>query len=157
MYNTWSKYDIETEGIFIAYASIHGGTAEVAHKMAELLREKGAPKVSVADLSRDDMAEAVEDAFRMSNLVLAASSYDAGIFPPMNDFLHHLQDKSFQNRRVALIENGSWAPVAGKLMYAKMKDLKDIDVIEPIITIRGRMKSSDIALLEGLAEVILDK
>ena len=157
LYNTWSNYEPETDGVFIAYASIHGNTAEAANKLAEILREKGAVKVSVTDLSRCDMAEAVEDAFRMSNLVLAASSYDAGIFPPMNDFLHHLQDKSFQNRRVALIENGSWAPVAGKLMYAKMKDLKDIDVIEPIITIRGRMKSSDIALLEGLAEVILDK
>lgn len=157
LYNTWSNYEPETDGVFIAYASIHGNTAEAANKLAEILREKGAVKVSITDLSRCDMAEAVEDAFRMSNLVLAASSYDAGIFPPMNDFLHHLQDKSFQNRRVALIENGSWAPVAGKLMYAKMKDLKDIDVIEPIITIRGRMKSSDIALLEGLAEVILDK
>ena len=157
LYNTWSNYEPETDGVFIAYASIHGNTAEAANKLAEILREKGAVKVSGTDLSRCDMAEAVEDAFRMSNLVLAASSYDAGIFPPMNDFLHHLQDKSFQNRRVALIENGSWAPVAGKLMYAKMKDLKDIDVIEPIITIRGRMKSSDIALLEGLAEVILDK
>ena len=157
LYNTWSNYEPETDGVFIAYASIHGNTADAANKLAEILREKGAVKVSVTDLSRCDMAEAVEDAFRMSNLVLAASSYDAGIFPPMNDFLHHLQDKSFQNRRVALIENGSWAPVAGKLMYAKMKDLKDIDVIEPIITIRGRMKSSDIALLEGLAEVILDK
>lgn len=157
LYNTWSNYEPETDGVFIAYASIHGNTAEAANKLAEILREKGAVKVSVTDLSRCDMAEAVEDAFRMSNLVLAASSYDAGIFPPMNDFLHHLQDKSFQNRRVALIENGSWAPVAGKLMYAKMKDLKDIDIIEPIITIRGRMKSSDIALLEGLAEVILDK
>lgn len=157
LYNTWSNYEPETDGVFIAYASIHGNTAEAANKLAEILREKGAVKVSVTDLSRCDMAEAIEDAFRMSNLVLAASSYDAGIFPPMNDFLHHLQDKSFQNRRVALIENGSWAPVAGKLMYAKMKDLKDIDVIEPIITIRGRMKSSDIALLEGLAEVILDK
>ena len=157
LYNTWSNYEPETDGVFIAYASIHGNTAEAANKLAEILREKGAVKVSVTDLSRCDMAEAVEDAFRMSNLVLAASSYDAGIFPPMNDFLHHLQDKSFQNRRVALMETGSWAPVAGKLMYAKMKDLKDIDVIEPIITIRGRMKSSDIALLEGLAEVILDK
>lgn len=157
LYNTWSNYEPETDGVFIAYASIHGNTAEAANKLAEILREKGAAKVSVADLSRCDMAEAVEDAFRMSNVVLAASSYDAGIFPPMNDFLHHLQDKSFQNRRVALIENGSWAPIAGKLMYAKMKEFKDVDVIEPIITIRGRMKSSDIALLEGLAEVILDK
>ena len=110
LYNTWSNYEPETDGVFIAYASIHGNTAEAANKLAEILREKGAVKVSVTDLSRCDMAEAVEDAFRMSNLVLAASSYDAGIFPPMNDFLHHLQDKSFQNRRVALIETGSWAP-----------------------------------------------
>ena len=157
LYNTWSSYGIESEGTLICYTSVYGNTKKAVELLADELKANGCPKVVINDLARCDMAEAVEDAFRMSNLVLAASSYDAGIFPPMNDFLHHLQDKSFQNRRVALIENGSWAPVAGKLMYAKMKDLKDIDVIEPIITIRGRMKSSDIALLEGLAEVILDK
>ena len=157
LYDTWSNYEPETEGVFIAFASIHGNTGEAANKLAEILREKGAKKVSVADLSRCDMAEAVEDAFKMSELVLAAASYDAGIFPPMNDFIHHLQDKSYQNRRVAFIENGSWAPVAGKLMRAKMEGLKDISFIDPLVTIRGRMKKTDEAQLSMLADAILNK
>ena len=121
------------------------------------MREKGVEKVSVADLSRCDMAEAVEDAFKMSTLVLASASYDAGIFPPMNDFIHHLQDKSYQNRRVAFVENGSWAPVAGKLMRAKMDGLKDINFVEPLVTIRGKMKKADVAQLSRLADAILNK
>ncbi len=156
LYNTWSNYEPETDGVFIAYASIHGGTAEVAHKLADILREKGVEHVTITDLSRCDMAEAVEDAFKMSNMVLAAASYDAGIFPPMNDFLHHLQDKSFQNRRVAIIENGSWAPVAGRLMRGIMQNLKDISIIEPMITIKGRMKTVDVPLLAGLADAIIN-
>ena len=156
LYNTWSNYEPETDGVFIAYASIHGGTAEAAHKLGEILKEKGVEKVSVMDLSRCDMAEAVEDAFKMSKMVLAATSYDAGIFPPMNDFLHHLQDKNFQNRRVAIIENGSWAPVAGKLMCAAMQKLKDIEIVDPIVTIRGRMKTADVAQLERLADMLLN-
>lgn len=157
LYKTWSDYMPETDGVFIAYASIHGNTAEAACKMAEILREKGVENVTVTDLSRCDMAEAVEDAFRMSRIVLAASSYDAGIFPPMNDFLHHLQDKNFQNRRVAFIENGSWAPVAGKLMYAEMQKMKDIEMVEPIITIRGKMKKTDVPQLDRLADILLNK
>lgn len=156
LYDIWSDYRPETDGIFIAYASIHGNTAEAARKLADMLKDKGAKEVSIMDLSRCDMAEAVSEAFRMGTVVLAASSYDAGIFPPMNDFLHHLQDKNYQSRRVAIIENGSWASVAGKLMYAAMQNMKDIDVIEPIITIRGRMKKADAALLEGLADIILN-
>lgn len=156
LYNTWSNYEPETDGVFIAYASIHGGTAEAAHKLGEILKEKGVEKVSVMDLSRCDMAEAVEDAFKMSKMVLAAASYDAGIFPPMNDFLHHLQDKNFQNRRVAIIENGSWAPVAGKLMCAAMQKLKDIEIVESIVTIRGRMKTADVPQLELLADMLLN-
>lgn len=156
LYNTWSNYEPETEGVFIAYASIHGGTAEAAHKLAEILKEKGVQKVSIMDLSRCDMAEAVEDAFKMSRMVLAAASYDAGIFPPMNDFLHHLQDKNFQNRRVAIVENGSWAPVAGKLMCGVMQKLKDIEIVETIVTIRGRMKASDVPQLERLADMLLN-
>lgn len=155
LYDIWSDYRPEVEGVFVAYASIHGNTAAAAHKLADILREKGAKKVSVADLSRDDMAEAVEDAFKYSHLVLAAASYDAGIFPPMKDFIHHLQDKSFQNRRVALIENGSWAPVAGKLMHAEMARLKDIDIVEPIVTIKGKMKASDEIKLKELADSLL--
>lgn len=155
LYDTWSKYEPETEGVFIAYASIHGNTAEVAHKLAEMLREKGAPKVSVADLSRDDMAEAVEDAFRMSKLVVAAASYDSGLFTPMHDFLHHLQIKSFQKRRVAIIENGSWAPSAGRVMRTMLEQMKDLEIVEPMVTIRSRMKREDQSALEALAEAIL--
>ena len=116
LYKTWAAYEVETEGVLVAYASIHGGTKAAAELMAEILKEKGAGKVAITDLSRYDQAEAVEDAFRMGRLVVAAASYDSSIFPPMYDFLHHLQLKGYQNRRVAIIENGSWAPTAGKVM-----------------------------------------
>ncbi|MBQ6880998.1 MAG: FprA family A-type flavoprotein [Alistipes sp.] len=155
LYNTWSSYEPETDGVFIAYASIHGGTAAVAHRLAEMLREKGAKKVSVADLSRDDMAEAVEDAFRMSRLVVAASSYDAGVFTPMHDFLHHLQIKSFQKRRIGIIENGSWAPSAGRVMRAMLSEMKELEIVEPMVTIRSRMKQTDLPALEALADALL--
>lgn len=155
LYDTWSKYEVETEGVLVAYASIHGGTAAAAHKMAEILREKGASKVAVADLSRDDMAEAVEDAFRMGHLVLAAASYDGNVFPPMHDFLHHLQMKGYQKRRVGIIENGSWAPCAGRVMKGMLEQMKDIEIVEPMVTIRSRMKSADIASFESLADAIL--
>lgn len=155
LYDTWSKYEPETEGVFIAFASIHGGTAAAAEKLAEILRAKGAPKVSVADLSRDDMAEAVEDAFRMSKLVVAASSYDSGVFPPMYDFLHHLQIKSFQKRRVAIVENGSWAPSAGRVMRAMLGEMKELEIVEPMVTIRSRMKSTDLPAMEALADALL--
>lgn len=155
LYNTWSSYEPETDGVFIAYASIHGGTAAAAHRLAEMLREKGAKKVSVADLSRDDMAEAVEDAFRMSRLVVAASSYDAGVFTPMHDFLHHLQIKRFQKRRIGIIENGSWAPSAGRVMRAMFSEMKELEIVEPMVTIRSRMKQTDLPALEALADALL--
>ena len=155
LYDTWSKYEVETEGVFIAYASIHGGTKKAAEKMAEILREKGAPKVSLADLSRDDMAEAVEDAFRMSKLIVAAASYDADVFPPMHDFLHHLKIKAYQKRRVGIIENGSWAPCAGRVMKGMLETMKDIEIVEPMVTIRSAMKQGDIPALEALADAIL--
>ena len=155
LYDTWSSYGIETEGIFIAYASIHGGTAVAAHKLAEILRAKGAPKVSVADLSRDDMAEAIEDAFRMDRLVVAAASYDGGVFPVMHDFLHHLQIKSYQKRKVGIIENGSWAPCAARVMRSMLETMKDVEIVEPVVTIRSRMKQTDIPLLENLADALL--
>ena len=155
LYDTWSKYEVETEGIFIAYASIHGGTKKVAEKLAEILREKGAPKGSVADLCRDDMAEAVEDAFRMSKLVVAAASYDADVFPPMHDFLHHLKLKAYQKRRVGIIENGSWAPCAGRVMRGMLETMKEIEIVEPMVTIRSAMKQSDIPALEALADAML--
>ena len=155
LYDTWSKYEVETEGIFIAYASIHGGTKKVAEKLAEILREKGAPKVSIADLCRDDMAEAVEDAFRMSKLVVAAASYDADVFPPMHDFLHHLKLKAYQKRRVGIIENGSWAPCAGRVMKGMLETMKEIEIVEPMVTIRSAMKQGDIPTLEALADAML--
>ena len=117
-YNTWSSYEPEDEGVFVAYASIHGNTAEAAKEFVEMLRKNGAEKVVIADLSREDMAEAVEDAFRYSKLVVAAASYDAGVFPCMEDFLHHLKAKNYQKRTVGIIENGSWAPSAAKQMKA---------------------------------------
>ncbi|MBE6284026.1 MAG: FprA family A-type flavoprotein [Mediterranea massiliensis] len=155
LYDTWSKYEVETDGVFIAFASIHGGTAEAARKLADILREKGAKKVSVADLSRDDMAEAVEDAFRMGRLVVAAASYDANVFPPMHDFLHHLQLKGYQKRRVGVVENGSWAPCAGRIMTGMLEQMKDIEIVQPMVTIRSRMKQADIPALEALAEAML--
>ena len=155
LYDTWSKYEPETEGVFVAYASIHGGTAVAANRLAEILREKGVPKVVVTDLSRCDMAEAVEDAFRYSHMVVCASSYDADVFPPMYDFLHHLKMKNFQNRKVAIMENGSWAPTAGRVMTAMLEGMKNIAIVEPMVTIRSRMKDSDIPAMEQLASNLL--
>ena len=155
LYDIWSKYEVETEGIFVAYASIHGGTKKVAEKLADILREKGAPKVSIADLCRDDMAEAVEDAFRMGKLVVAAASYDADVFPPMHDFLHHLKLKTYQKRRVGIIENGSWAPCAGRVMKGMLEGMKEIEIVEPMVTIRSTMKQADIPALEALADAML--
>ncbi len=155
LYDTWSSYGVETEGIFIVYASIHGGTAVAANKLAEILRAKGAPKVSVSDLSRDDMAEAVEDAFRMDRLVVAAASYDGGVFPVMHDFLHHLQIKSYQKRKVGIVENGSWAPCAARVMRSMLETMKDVEIVEPMVTILSRMKQEDIPALEALAEALL--
>ena len=155
LYDTWSKYEVETEGIFIAYASIHGGTARVAEKMAAMLLEKGVPKVLVADLSRDDMAEAVEKAFRMERLIVAAASYDSDVFPPMHDFLHHLKLKAYQKRCVGIIENGSWAPCAAKVMISMFEQMKDIEIVHPVVTIRSRMKQTDLPAMEALADAML--
>ena len=155
LYDTWSKYGVETEGVFVAYASIHGGTAEAAQKLAEILKAKGAPKVATSDLSRDDIAEAIEDAFRYGKLIVAAPTYDAGIFPPMHDFLHHLQIKAYQKRKVGIIENGSWAPTAGKLMTAMLEQMKEVEIVQPVVTIKSRMKEANIAELEALADAIL--
>lgn len=155
LYDTWSKYEPETEGVFVAYASIHGGTAVAANRLADILREKGAPKVVVTDLSRCDMAEAVEDAFRYSHMVVCAASYDADVFPPMHDFLHHLKMKAYQNRHVAIMENGSWAPTAGRVMRAMLEGMKNISIVEPMVTIRSRMKDSDIPAMELLADALL--
>ena len=155
LYQTWSSYGVETEGVFVAYASIHGGTAAAAERFAELLREKGCPKVATADLTRDDLAEGVEDAFRYGKMVLAASSYDGGVFTPMHDFLYRLQAKGYQQRKVGLIENGSWAPSAGRTMKEMLAMMKDITVVEPMVTIRSRMHAEDLPKMEDLAAAML--
>ena len=155
LYDTWSRYEPESEGVLVAYASIHGGTAAAAREFAEMLRARGAEKVVLSDLSRSDMAEVIEDAFRYPRLVLAASSYDAGVFPVMHDFLHHLQIKNYQKRRIGLIENGSWAPCAARTMRTLIEPMKEITLVEPTVTIRSRMKQSDIPAMEALADAIL--
>ena len=155
LYDIWSKYEPENEGVLVAYASIHGGTAVAANRLAQILREKGAPKVVVADLSRCDMAKAVEDAFRYSQMVVCAASYDADVFPPMHDFLHHLKLKNYQNRRVAIVENGSWAPTAGRVMRSMLEGMKNIVIVDTMVTIRSRMKESDLPVMEQLVMELL--
>ncbi|MBO7183030.1 MAG: FprA family A-type flavoprotein, partial [Bacteroidales bacterium] len=150
LYQTWSQYKPETEGVFIAFASIYGNTAKAAHYIADCLRQAGV-KVSVADLARDDQAEALEDAFRYDRMILLAASYDGGLFPPMEEFLMHLKAKTYRQRRVALVENGSWAPSAGRVMKEYLSAMKDIDLYESLITIRSAMKETDKEALKALA------
>ena len=154
-YNIWSSYGVESEGVFIACASIHGHTAAAMEKLAEILKAKGCPKVVMADLTRDDTAKALENAFRYGKVVLAAASYNAGVMPAMEDFLHHLKGKNYQKRTVALVENGSWAPTAARTMREILGQTKDITVVEPAVTIRGALKDSDLPALEALAGAIL--
>ncbi len=157
IYDTWSRYDAESEGIMIACASIHGGTLKACQKLAEMLHQKGAPKVVLCDLTRSDLAEAIEDAFRYPTLVVAAASYDAGVFPPMHDFLYHLQIKGLQRRRIAIVENGSWAPSAARVMGEMVGQLKCIELVEPVITLRSRLKQADLPQLELLCDHLLKK
>ena len=154
LYDTWSKYEPENTGVLVAYASIHGNTAKAAECFAEMLRQRGVEKVVVSDLAREDMAEVIEDAFRYDRMVLCAASYDGGVFPCMQDFLHHLQSKTYQNRTVGLIENGSWAPCAAKTMRGIVDTLKNVTVVEPVVTIRSVMKESDQQAMEALADAI---
>ena len=154
-YQTWSSYEPEEDGIFIACSSIYGNTLNAAKRFAEILREKGNKKVVVADLTREDWAEAVEDAFRYSTLVVASSSYNMGLFPPMEHFLHHLKDRNYQNRKVGIIENGSWAPASGKLMKNMFEQMKDMTICETMVTIKSAMKNENIVEMEKLAEEIL--
>ena len=155
LYNTWSSYGVETEGVFVACASIHGGTWEVARILTTVLKEKGCPKVVLCDLTRSDRAEAVEDAFRYGRMVVAACSYDGGLFTPAYDFLHSLQMKGWQKRKVALIENGSWAPSAGRVMKEMFGQMKDVEIVGDTVTIKSRFRSDDIHALEALADAIL--
>lgn len=154
-YQIWSSYQPESEGIFIAYASLHGNTAGAAKKLAEILTAKGCPRVVIMDLARSDMSEALEDAFRYGTIVLAASSYNGGLMPFMEDFLHHLKAKSYQSRTVALIENGSWAPSANRTMTDILSQMKDITILEKSITIRGAVKDADIQALKDLADELM--
>ena len=155
LYNTWSSYGVETPGVFVAYASIHGGTAQVAQMVADRLKAKGCPKVATCDLTRDDRAEAVEDAFRYGRMVVAACSYDAGLFTPAYDFLHSLQVKGYTKRKVALIENGSWAPSAGRVMKEMFGAMKEVELVGDLVTIRSRFKQEDGTALDALCEAIL--
>lgn len=154
LYNIWSSYEPEDRGVFIAYASIHGNTAQAAERMKEILESKGCPRVAAADLSRADIAECVEDAFRHSNLLCMASSYDGGVFAPMSDFIHHLKSKAFQNRKISLVENGSWAPCAARTMKAEFEQMKNIAFVGDTVTIKTTVKDADIAALEKLADDI---
>lgn len=154
-YDIWSKYEPEDDGVFIAYASIHGNTAKAAKKLAEILQEKGAKKVVVSDLSREDMAECIEDSFRYDKIIVAASSYNAGVFPPMEQFLRLIKEKNYQNRKIGIIENGTWAPSAAKTMLEIISNMKDITIVEPKVTIKTTLKEDSIKQLENLAENIL--
>jgi len=151
LYDTWSSYKPENRGVLIAYASFHGNTAAAAERLAELLKAKGEEKVVVRDLAREDMAEVIKDAFFYDRMVVAAPTYDAGIAPVMQDFLLHLQSKAYQNRTVAVIENGSWAPTAGKQMRTMLEAMKNVNIIENTVTIRSVMKAEDEQKLESLA------
>ena len=154
-YQTWSSYEPEDKGVLVACASIHGNTKAAAEKMVSLLQEAGAAKVAFTDLSRDDMAEAIEDAFRYDSLVLCAASYDGGVFPPMEDFLNRLSHKAFQKRKVGIIENGSWAPCAAKSMKVILDTMKNLEICDKVVTIKTTMKDADVEHMKELAKEIV--
>lgn len=154
-YQVWSSYEAEDDGVFVAYASIHGNTAKAAKKLGEVLEAKGAKKVVVSDLSREDMAEAIEDAFRYDKIVVACATYDGGLFPVMQDFLYHLGHKNFQNKKVAFVQNGSWAPVANRKMREAFEKMKNMTLCDNMVTIKSTMKEADVAQMEALADELL--
>lgn len=154
-YQTWSSYEPEDKGVLVAYASIHGNTGKAAEKLGELLREKGVEKVVVSDLAREDMAEVIEDAYRYDRLVVAAATYDAGLFPCMESFLAHLKSKNYQKRKVGIIENGSWAPTAGKQMKEIFSNMKEIELLEPVVTIKSTLNEASNEQLELLAQALI--
>ena len=157
LYDKWSRYEAESEGVLIAYASIHGHTATVSQIFLPAMIELYAKgiEVKLIDLCRTDVSVAVAEAFRMKRMVLAASSYDGGLFTPMYEFLHRIQIKGYKGRRVGLIENGSWAPSAGRVMKEMLAAMKDIDLVEPMVTIRSAMQPTDVPAMEALAEAIV--
>uniref|UniRef100_UPI0025E0CD2D FprA family A-type flavoprotein n=1 Tax=uncultured Ruminococcus sp. TaxID=165186 RepID=UPI0025E0CD2D len=157
LYNTWSSYQPEEKGIFVACASIHGNTLTAAEKFCNMLEERGAEKVVLADLSREDWAESVEDAFRYDRLVLMAASYDGGVFPVMEEFLMHLRDKTYRSRTIAMVENGSWAPSAARVMKSYVEKFKDITLVEPVVTIKSSLDIESEAKLKELADALTAK
>lgn len=154
-YQLWSSYEPEDKGVLIAYASIHGNTGKAAEKLADLLKARGVEKVVVSDLAREDMAEVVEDAFRYDRIVLAAATYDAGVFPCMDSFLARLKSKNFQKRTVGIIENGSWAPMAGKVIKDSLSQMKEITLLEPVVTIKSTLNETSLEQLELLAQELV--
>lgn len=151
LYNTWSGYEAETKGVFIAYASLHGNTAKAAQELAGMLEEQGV-KVAISDLSRADLHECVEDAFRYDRMVLAASTYDGGVMPLMKDFINHLADKTYQNRKVALVENGSWAPCAARTMRGMLESMKNVAILDHVVTIKTTLNEESRTALAELAK-----
>ncbi len=154
-YVTWSSYESEDDGVLVAYASIHGNTAKAAKKLGEILEKKGAKKVVVSDLAREDMAEVIEDAFRYDKIVVACATYDGALFPCMEDFLYHLSIKNYQKKKVALMENGSWAPMANKKMRAYFEGMKNITICENMVSIKSAMKENNVSEMEALADELL--
>ena len=157
LYDKWSRYEPETEGVLVAYASVYGGTAEAARRLANMLQDEGAGEVVTLDLCRHDVSYAVAEAFRLSRIALCCVTYDAALFPAMHNFLHHLAMKNFRNRPVALVENGSWAPVAGKLMADMLSQMRGMEVVSPAVTIRSRLHTTDIPALQALAQSLTQK
>lgn len=155
LYDKWSRYEADSEGVLVAYASIYGGTAEAAQRIASMLRAYGAPEVSILDLCRHDVSYAVAAAWKYPRMVLCSATYDADAMPAMHNFLHHLQQKKLSNRKVGLLENGSWAPAAAKMMRSTLEEMKNIDIVHPVVSIRSRLHKSDIPLLRQLAEEIV--
>lgn len=152
LYDTWSRYEPETKGVLIAYGSFHGNTAKAAKLLAKFLEEEGEKEVVLRDLAREDMAEVIEDAFRYDRMILAAVSHDAGVFPQMKDFLHRLQSKGYQNRKVAIVENGTWSPSAGRVMRELLETMKNVEIVEPMVTIRSTVQEEELMLLEALTK-----
>ncbi len=155
LYDTWSKYEPEDDGIFIAHASVHGNTKEAAEKLYEILKSKTDKPVVITDLTRSDLHEAIEDAFRYSKMIMLAPTYDGGIFPVANDFLYHLKIKTYRNRKVAIVENGSWAPMAGKVMREYFEGMKDVEISPVTVTIRSAVSEETVKQLEELADSML--
>lgn len=154
-YNTWSSYEPEEKGVLVAYASIHGNTASAAKKLAGILKEQGAKQVVLCDLSRDDMSRAVADAFRFDRMVVASSTYDGSLFPCMEDFLYHLKIKTYQKRKAAVMENGSWAPQSGKFMTTYLEAMKNVEICETVVTIKSTAKADDFDEMKAMAKELL--